>query len=315
MEPSPTDAAELIIVVGPTGIGKTSAGIRLARHFGGEIISADSMQIYRHMDIGTAKPTAQEQSQARHHLVDIVDPDESFDAARFADVARRAIARLQERGKVPVIVGGTGFYIKALLHGLYPAPAPDPVLRERLRSELDQEGAVVLHTRLASLDPLAAERIHPNDSYRLLRALETVMGTGRTLSEWQQDHGFPPSPYRFFRIGLEMERPAMYARINARVEQMVQAGLLSEVQGLLDMGYGPELKAMQSLGYRHMTAHLLDGLRWAEAVGTMQRDTRRYAKRQLTWFKRETKTTWIAPGNLVRLLPEVASFLNRSGEC
>lgn len=302
----------IIIICGPTGVGKTSGAIAAAERFDGEIIGADSVQIYRHLDIGTAKPTPAERERIPHHLVDFLEPDEPFDARRFSKMAGSVIQRLSAAGKVPFVVGGTGLYIKALLHGLFEPPAASPELRERLQKEGADLGGPALHRRLSACDPEAAARIHPNDTFRIVRALEIFEATGQPISELHSSHRFAESPFRPFKIGLSIERSALYDRINRRVDAMLAEGLLGEVAGLLEMGFDPGLKPLQSLGYRHMIAHLQGELSMPEAVRTLQRDTRRYAKRQLTWFSADPEITWTTPAELPRLYPRIAAFLEAS---
>ena len=299
-----------VVVCGPTGIGKTAAAIEIARRFNGEIIGADAMQIYRRMEIGTAKPTAEEQARVRHHLIDVVEPDEPFDASRYCELARQVIAGLHERSVLPLVVGGTGLYIKALLHGVFQSAPPDPRVRRRLQKEAVGRGPGALHRRLASIDPAAAGRIHPNDSFRIVRALETVEATGETISAHQQRHRFQDSPYRALKIGLDMDRDTLYDRINTRVDGMLQAGFLEEVRDLLAAGFDPQIKSMQSLGYRHMVAYLQSRLDWKEAVRTMKRDHRHYAKRQLTWFRSDPEIVWTEPQQITGLFPAIEAFLS-----
>ncbi|MCJ8502800.1 tRNA (adenosine(37)-N6)-dimethylallyltransferase MiaA [Desulfatitalea alkaliphila] len=286
---------DMLVVCGPTGVGKTAFGIDLARRVGGRIVGADSMQIYRGMDIGTAKPTAEEQAAVVHYMVDIVDPDQPFDAAAYARRADDVVRQLKAEGIVPVVVGGTGLYIRALVYGLFDAPPADSALRRRLQAQLDQEGAAALHARLAALDPAAAERIHPNDAYRIVRALEVVTETGHPISEHHRRHGFRRPRYRVLTIGLELPREQLYARIDRRVDAMLAEGLLDEVRGLLARGYDPRLKSMQSLGYRHMVDYIQGRLDWEEAVRSLKRDHRRYAKRQITWFRADPEVRWVGP--------------------
>jgi len=300
---------KVIVICGPTGSGKTAAAIELAVRFNAEIINADSMQIYRYMDIGTAKPTGLEQQQVRHHLVDVAAPDEPFNAARYAGMARDLIGRLQAEGIVPFVVGGTGLYIKALLKGLFPVRPADPALRSRLKKEAAVQGAPSLHRRLEGCDPETARRIHPHDTYRILRALEIFELTGRPISQFQSDHGFSQKPYAVLKIGLDIDRTELYARINGRVDHMLSAGLLQEVQNLLARGYAPSLKSMQSIGYRHLVDFIQGRLSWPEALRTFQRDTRRYAKRQLTWFKADTEIHWVAAENTERMGHLINTFL------
>jgi tRNA dimethylallyltransferase len=299
----------LVVVCGPTGIGKTTAAIDIARRFDGEIIGADAMQVYRRMEIGTAKPSADEQALVRHHLIDVVEPDEPFDAYRYCELARQAAAELQAREVLPVVAGGTGLYIKALLYGVFQGDPPDPRLRRRLQEEAARRGPRALHRRLEDIDPEAAERIHPNDSFRIIRALETVEATGETITAHQNRHRFQDSPYRVFKIGLHMDRDRLYERINNRVESMLQSGFVQEVQHLLAAGCSPELKSMQSLGYRHVVAYLQDRLSWEEAVRTMKRDHRRYAKRQLTWFRSDPQIVWTEPQQISELYAAIGDFL------
>lgn len=309
MPTPPARPPRIVVICGPTGVGKTAAAIALAHRFGGEIIGADSMQIYRGLDIGTAKPTAAEQALVPHHLIDVADPDEDFDAQRYARLAAAAAARLAAAGRTPLVVGGTGLYIKALVYGLFQSAAPDPRVRRRLQAEARDAGPGELHRRLAACDPEAAGRIHPRDTFRLLRALETFEATGRPISELQRGHGFRAPRFTPLTIGLTLPREALYRRIDQRVLAMLEAGFLEEVRGLLAAGWDPALKPLQSLGYRHMIAFLQGAADWQEAVAGMQRDTRRYAKRQLTWFRADPAIHWFAPDALPAMEALVARFL------
>ena len=283
---------KVIIICGPTGIGKTTLSLCLAQEFNGWIIGADSMQIYKFMDIGTAKPSDEERSRVPHYMIDIVNPDESYDAARYAREGREAILHICDHGRTPFVVGGTGFYIKALLHGLCEANPADSIVREKLKQEADIRGKKWLYDRLIQCDPNAAAHIHCNDVYRLIRALEIYEITGIPMSEYQRQHGFNDHPFEVLKIGLSLDRQALYNRINERVNQMISQGLLNEVKTLLKMGYTQALKSMQAIGYRHMMDYIDGRLGWEEAVSTLMKDTRRYAKRQLTWFKKDREIIW-----------------------
>ena len=301
---------DIIIICGPTGIGKTTTAIELARAYRGEIISADSMQIYRHMNIGTAKPTPEERAAVPHHMIDILSPDEPFDAARFSTEAREKIAALTARGVLPFVAGGTGLYIKSLTQGIFPARTSAPELRVQLEKEMAAHGPAVLHRRLRQWDPEAARRIHPNDRFRITRAIEVFKATGKSISAHHLAHRFGEAPFRTLKIGLEMERTALYERIDRRVEAMLEAGLPGEVQRLLDMGYHSELKSMKSIGYRHMADFIEGRTSWDEAVRTLKRDTRRYAKRQYTWFKADPEVLWAPPEALKKMRFWVEDFLD-----
>jgi len=298
---------KIIVICGPTGIGKTGFAIQLAKKFDTEIVGGDSVQIYRHMEIGSAKPDARERAMARHHMVDIVDPDEDFDAARFAGMADRVIDDLHKQGKTAIVAGGTGFYLKALLHGLFRGRAADPEVVARLEAEAAE--GVDLHGRLQGADPESAARIHPNDLFRVVRALEVVETTGRPISSFQQDHGFEAERYRTLKFGLYMDREKLYQRIEKRVDIMLEQGLVDEVRGLLEKGYSPDLKAMQSIGYRHACDYLSGKVSYEETVRLLKRDTRRYAKRQFTWFRREKDMVWLEPGEIERATTLVTEFL------
>ena len=301
---------KVVIVCGPTGIGKTTIGIELAQRFNGEIISADSMQIYRHMNIGTAKPTSEELAKVAHHMIDIVDPDENFDAVQFSKHGRAQITEIIRRGLTPFIVGGTGLYIKALLHSLFQARPIDSEVRKRLKREAEENSSGFLFERLKRVDPAAANRIHPNDSYRIIRALETFESSGKTLSDHHQNHEFSDDPFTTLKIGLQMDRQVLYERIDKRVDLMLEAGLVDEVKNLLDLGYGAELKSMQSIGYRHIVGFLEGSLPWDECLRTFKRDTRRYAKRQLTWFGADRDVIWQTSMDLDGIITLVNGFLN-----
>jgi tRNA dimethylallyltransferase len=307
---SPANKPKVIIICGPTGVGKTAVGIQLAEKLDGEIISADSMQIYRYMDIGTAKPTADEQSRIPHHMIDIVDPDENFDAVRFAEMARDKVMQLHQRGVMPLVVGGTGLYIKALLQGLFQSNPVDPKTRERLMKEAAENGSGILYDRLKRVDPDTADRLHPNDSYRIIRALETIESTGRSISEHQQEHGFSDEPFNALKIYLRIDRQNLYERIDKRVDMMIEEGLVDEVKKLLAMSYSADLKSMQSIGYRHMVEFLAEQLPWDECVRTLKRDTRRFAKRQFTWFGADRQIQWYEPDQLNEIVRLVEGFLD-----
>ena len=300
---------KIIVICGPTGIGKTDAAIRIAAEIQGQIISADSMQIYRYMDIGTAKPTPIEQQKVKHHMIDIVDPDKSFDAAQYADMARKISFDLHSNQIVPYVVGGTGLYIKALLHGLYQSEPLDFGLRTRLKDEAATMGSEALHRRLTKVDPITAYKIHPNDTYRIIRALEIFEATGEPISEYQHRHQFCDTPFKFLKIGLKMPRERLYKRINRRVDAMIDAGFVDEVKNLFDMGYRADLKSMQAIGYRHIAAFIQGRQSWKETVRTLKRDTRRYAKRQLTWFRADTGIAWTEPSGIRNLVSRIKKLL------
>ncbi len=291
-------------------MGKTGFAIDLARRFKGEIVGADSMQIYRRMDIGTAKPTASEQAAVCHHMVDIVDPQEDFDAAEYGRRAHACVTRLIQNNILPFVVGGTGLYIKALIYGLAEAAPSNEKIRTRLKAELNQNGARAMHERLSLVDAESARRIHPNDAMRILRALEVFRITGRPLSSHHHEHGFLRPSLDALRIGLTLPRPALYARIDQRVDAMLAQGFADEVKTLLASGLDFRLKAMQSLGYRHMAAFLLGRLDWDEAVRTLKRDHRRYAKRQLTWFGADEHVRWLRPDQLSEAAAMISEFLS-----
>lgn len=286
----------MVVVLGPTASGKTSLGLDLAQWLGGEIVGADSVQVYRHLDIGSAKPTAEERARAPHHLIDILDPDEPYTAADYRRDALAAIEDIHARGAVAVIAGGTALYLRALLHGLSESPAGDPVIRAELARRAEQEGWPALHAELQRLDPVAAARIHPNDRVRIERALEVARLTGEPLSRQQARHGFAAAAVRAYRVGLDPPRDVLHERIQRRVVEMVDGGWFAEVAGLLAQGYDPGLKPLQAIGYRDVVACLQGEIDRDEAIRRIQRDTRRFAKRQMTWFRKEPDVHWVDPG-------------------
>ncbi|MCP4021693.1 MAG: tRNA (adenosine(37)-N6)-dimethylallyltransferase MiaA [Desulfobacteraceae bacterium] len=300
---------KIIVICGPTGIGKTAFAIGLANRFDGEIIGADSMQIYKYMDIGTAKPDKEEKRQARHHLVDIAEPDENFDAGLYASAADSAIQDIFSRGKLPIVAGGTGFYIQALLYGLFRSKPADAAVLEHLTSELEEKGNKHLYDRLLQCDPEAANKIHPNDTFRVIRALEVFEITKIPISQQQKSHEFKKQKFKTLKFGLTMEREKLYQRINKRVDMMLDQGLLKEVESLHNKGYSLDLKPMQSIGYKHMGLFLKGEVDWEEAVRLLKRDTRRYAKRQFTWFNKDKEIVWLEPDQIEPAVDLVKNFL------
>jgi tRNA dimethylallyltransferase len=275
----------LIAIVGPTATGKTALAVRLAEHFGGEIVSADSRQVYRGMDVGTAKPLPEERAQARHWLIDVADPDETFSLGRFVELANQALADIWSRGKAPFLVGGTGQYVWALLEGWrVPRVPPNRVVREELEAKAEREGPEALVAELVAVDPQAARRIDPRNVRRLVRALEVYRLTGRPISAWRSRTQLECES---LIMGLSCERTELYRRIDARVDAMISAGLVDEVQSLLRRGYLPELPAMSGIGYRQVCEHLPGALSLEEAVARVKTETHRLARMQHAWFRRD----------------------------
>lgn len=304
----------IIVIAGPTGVGKTSLSLGLAERLRTDVVNADSMQIYRYMDIGTAKPTPQERARVRHHLLDIVEPDEAFDAARYLDAATPVITALHHRRKIPLIVGGTGLYIKILTRGICPAAPADPAVRRQLTAEEKERGLHELHGELSRVDPLLGAKIHPNDRQRILRALEVYRLTRQPLSHWQRQHRFEDCRYKTVKLFLFREREELRERIDRRVFSMMEQGFLEEVQSLLEMGYGPELKPMQSLGYRQLVQYLSGDFSRDTAIQSIQRETRRYAKRQMTWFRGDPEFRWMRASEEHEILDHIEKELSRVHE-
>ena len=287
----------LLAIVGPTATGKTEVGMGLAEALDGEIISADSMQVYRGMDIGTAKPTAEQRARVPHHLIDILDPDEAFSVADYQARADAALAAIWKRGRQPILVGGSGLYIRAVLEEMdFSLVPPDPEFRRRLLEEARSKGTRALHEWLAEVDPAAAARIHPNDQKRIIRALEVAESTGGAGSgSGKVDRERPPR-YNSTQFGLTLEREELYRRIEARVDRMIAGGLVEEVRGLLERSLGEDLISMKGLGYAQIAPHVRGQLSLEEAVSRLKRDTRRFAKRQMTWFRADPRIEWIDVG-------------------
>lgn len=277
----------LIILAGPTAVGKTELSLKLARRLNTEIVSADSMQIYKYMDIGTAKPSPEERKAVPHHLLDLVEPDQEFSVADYKAYFEATVASLYQRGKIPLVTGGTGLYIRACIQAFDLGPGkPDPDLRRELNEQAERFGVNYLHQRLRESDPEAASKIHPNDRRRLIRALEVFINTGVPISSLQKNRSIR-FKYKLIYIFLNRERNELYDRIEKRVERMIADGLIDEVRSLLERGYSPDLKPMQSLGYKQINLFLQGKLTLEEAIASIKQETRRYAKRQLTWFRKE----------------------------
>ncbi len=297
----------ILALVGPTASGKTRVGIALARALGGEVVSVDARQIYRHMDIGTAKPTVEERALAKHHMIDVVNPDEEYSAGHYASDACEAIESILERSRVPVLVGGSGLYLKAVLDGFSPLPRTPRAVRGRLMADANEDPAGI-YARLRGVDPRTAERLHANDTKRIVRALEVFELTGTPLSVLHEQSPPTGRNWRAARFGLRMDRSLLYRRIEERVDAMFDSGLVDEVRDLQRRGYGPELNALNTFGYREVFDHLEGKLELAETAAQIKMGTRRYAKRQLTWFGRDRRLTWIdanetgAPNAILKIL-------------
>jgi tRNA dimethylallyltransferase len=286
----------IVALVGPTAVGKSEVAIRVAQGLGTEVLTADSRQIYRGMDIGTDKPSMAERHGVPHRLIDLVDPDAPFNVGMFRRRALDEIDRLYGDEKMPLVVGGTGLYVRALLYGLWDGPAADWDFREQLEREANVDGNDHLHRALSRVDPMLAQRLHPHDRVKIIRALEVHHLCGRPLSELHQGHGFAEAHFTPCLIGLVRDREALYRRIDARVDVQLERGLVDETSRLLANGYGRQLGSMKGLGYRQMAGYLAGEYDYAEAVRVLKRDTRHFAKRQLTWFKKESHVTWVSIG-------------------
>ena len=302
----------LLVIVGPTAAGKTGFAVGLAETLGGEVVSADSVQVYRYLDIGSAKPTLEERRGVPHYMLDITEPDADFTVFDYQKMAGDCIKKIHERGKLPILAGGTGLYIKALLDGYsFRSGKTDPSIRRKLQDELASYGKEFLYRKLQEVDPSTGERLHINDSKRIIRALEYYYMTGEPISRQQEMTLVAESPYLPVVFGLETEREALYEKINRRVDLMLKNGLLNEVKNLLVRGYTGDLKPMQSLGYRHIIMYLQGKWSWEETVATFKQDTRKFAKRQTTWFRADKRITWLKIEPKTDLQPVFESIYKR----
>lgn len=291
--PRENEGNKLVIITGPTAVGKSRLALKLAERYDAEIISADSMMVYRFLDIGTGKPSAEEQKKVRHHLIDIVNPDEDFDAARFAQAAQQAIAQLAKRGKRALVVGGTGFYLRALTAGLFPCSKKDMGLRAQLVEAGRGLGGIGLHEALARVDPISAARIPPKDVYRTIRALEVYHLTGIPISEHHRRHRPAEQRFQMLKLGVALERGRLYQRIERRTDRMMEQGLVEEVSDLAGRGYSWELRPLKTMIYRPVVDYLRDKLDLSQAVEAIKTASKRYAKRQLTWLSADSDIRWV----------------------
>ena len=298
----PTALQPLVVLVGPTAIGKSRIAIEVAQALGTEILTADSTQVYRGMNIGTDTPSEEDRQRVPHRLIDLVEPDAPFNAGEFRRLALREIVRLYEKGLLPVVVGGTGLYVRALLHGLWAEPPSDRTLRRELEEEAQARGGESMYQDLGRVDPVTARRLHPRDTVKVLRALEVYRQTGVPLSKAHDEHRQRAASFRALVLGLTMERAVLYQRIDQRVEAELAKGLVDETRTLLAKGYSRDLVSMKSLGYRQVAGYLEGEYSFDEAVRRLKRDTRHFAKRQMTWFRKEPGLTWVEvqPGESVR---------------
>ena len=309
------DRPAIIALIGPTAIGKTELALEIAENFSCEIIGVDSMQVYRYMDIGTAKPSQKERDRVPHHLIDVVDPDEDYSVGRYIADANQAIQTVQQNRRIPFLVGGTGLYLRGLTEGLTDLQTGDSAVREDLKKKLaEEEGREPLYNKLVQVDPESAARIHPNDSQRLLRALEIYGTTGRPWSKLLEKEQKNDTLKDILKIGLTCDRDVLYQRINNRTQLMVEQGLEQEVRMLLEQGFHGQLKSMQAIGYRHMVNYLAGKWSFEKTLELLARDTRHYAKRQYTWFKKDQKIRWFQPAQRDEIFRCIAMYLNKNCE-
>jgi tRNA dimethylallyltransferase len=306
----------LVVILGPTAVGKSRVAVEIAKRLDSEILTADSRQVYRLMNVGTDKPSVEARQGVAHHLIDLVDPDEPFNAGLFQQHAIRLIERLHQRRALPLVVGGTGLYVRILLQGLCDAPPSDPGLRAQLCEESREQGAMHLYERLAAADPITAAKLHPRDTSKVIRALEVQDLSGIPMSSFQAGHGFTDRPFSALVIGLNREREHLYRRVEERIEWQLANGLLEETSHLLAQGYRRDCPAMTGLGYRHVAAYLAGEYGREDMIRLFKRDTRRFAKRQMTWFRREPEMTWLLideaeplEETVVRVMQLIDSFL------
>ena len=301
---------EIVLLSGPTAVGKSAVALKVAREFNVEIVNGDSLQVYRYLNIGTAKPDLEERSLVPHHLFDILDPDQPFNAIDFQARADAVITDIHSRGSLPLVVGGTGLYLRTLLFGLCQMPEIDAEIRVELERRLAREGSEVLHAELARHDAPMAARLAPRDRTRVLRALETILTTGKSLAYFQEQHRFLNPRYRFLHIFLDLESEQLYQRINQRVEVMLARGFVDEVKGLLEKGFGAELKPLKSIGYRQIIEHLAGRLSLDQAIAGTKQATRRYAKRQLTWFRNDKYACGVDVSDWQKIFAMISDFKN-----
>jgi tRNA dimethylallyltransferase len=306
-----------IVIVGPTASGKSRLGIRLARRYGGEILSCDALQLYRHMDIGTAKVPASERKEVPHHMLDIFDPTEECSAGTYQNLAREALEAVRSRKRIPFIVGGTGFYLRALIEGLFEGPSRDESLRARMRKIIERKGAETLHRALRRVDPDSAERIAAADGERIIRAFEMYLVSGKPMSWWQDKPRVALEGYRWLKIGILTTRERLRERIDRRVEDMIRNGFVEEVRRLIQV-FPAGAPAFKAIGYRQMIDHIQGGIPLEEAIENTRKESRRYAKRQMTWFRRDPEIEWIGDEEGFDSVAEraealVERFLHRSG--
>jgi len=300
---------KVLAVLGATCTGKSECALWLAREMGGEIVNADSMQVYKHFDIGSAKPDLAARQEVAHHLIDMVEPEQEFNAALFKEAADTAIQAIWLKKKIPIVVGGTGLYLRALFHGLFAAEG-DAATREKLKQRFRENPASV-YEELKQVDAEYASKISPNDRVRVVRALEIYYASGMMMSQWQRTHGFQQQRYKVFKIGLKKERVGLYNRINGRVDNMLEAGWVEEVKALLRAGYSSDAKPFLSIGYRDIVLYLGSVLSYAEMVVKIKQETRHYAKRQITWFAKEKDIAWFEyPEEKELIKKEVRRFLH-----
>ncbi len=299
---------KIVVVAGSTGSGKSEVAINLANELNGELICSDSMQVFRQMDVGTAKPTLREQELIPHHQLDLINPDENYSAGQYARDTAIVIKKIRERGRLPILVGGTGLYYKALMYGISKIPPVPVKLRKEITDWQQEHGIPYCHKLLQKYDPKGADLLHPNDTTRILRSLEVVLSTGKSIYSYLLEQPFDEALYPFYAVALNWDRNDLYQRINKRTLSMLGSGWLAEVEMLLE-SYSPELKPMQSIGYREVVKYLQNKLKWDEMVEEIQKRTRQFAKRQLTWFRKEAKIEWYQPVEQDRILADIKVYL------